>query len=85
MLFCFAGFLYIGPVDGHDLDQLIPIMQRLYMHREKPVLLHVKTRKGAGYQPAMTASDKYHAVPKFDVPTGQKVKSVCFDMPRHNC
>jgi 1-deoxy-D-xylulose-5-phosphate synthase len=74
-LFEELGFLYIGPVDGHDLDQLIPIMQRLYMHREKPVLLHVKTRKGAGYQPAMTASDKYHAVPKFDVPTGQKVKS----------
>lgn len=73
-LFEELGFLYIGPVDGHDLDQLVPILKRLYTHREKPVLLHVKTMKGYGYPPAMAASDKYHAVPKFDVPTGRKVK-----------
>lgn len=73
-LFEELGFLYIGPIDGHDMEVLVPILQRLYTHREKPVLLHVKTKKGYGYQPAMTASDKYHAVPMFDVPTGRKVK-----------
>ena len=74
-LFEELGFFYIGPIDGHDMDVLVPILQRLYQHREKPVLLHVKTKKGYGYAPAMAASDKYHAVPMFDVPTGKKVKS----------
>ena len=75
-LFEELGFYYIGPVDGHDLDNLIPILQNVRDNEmAKPVLLHIKTEKGYGYPPAEAASDKYHGVPKFDVKTGKKQKS----------
>jgi 1-deoxy-D-xylulose-5-phosphate synthase len=72
-LFEELGFYYVGPVDGHDLDNLVPILQDI-RDREgnQPVLLHVKTTKGKGYPPAEAASDKYHGVPKFDVASGKK-------------
>merc|ERR1711871_743078 len=74
-LFEELGFYYIGPVDGHDLDNLVPIMENLRdTPSNKPVLLHLKTEKGYGYQPAMTASDKMHGVAKFDVATGKQFK-----------
>ena len=72
-LFEELGFYYIGPVDGHDMDNLVPILENI-RDREgsQPVLLHIKTDKGKGYPPAEVASDKYHGVPKFDVATGKK-------------
>merc|ERR1719199_1459069 len=74
-LFEELGFYYIGPVDGHDLDNLVPILENLRdTPSNKPVLLHLKTEKGYGYQPAMTASDKMHGVAKFDVATGKQFK-----------
>jgi len=73
-LFEELGFYYIGPVDGHDMDNLVPILENI-RDREgnQPVLLHVKTDKGKGYPPAEAASDKYHGVPKFEVSTGRKL------------
>ncbi|HPD83823.1 MAG TPA: 1-deoxy-D-xylulose-5-phosphate synthase [Alphaproteobacteria bacterium] len=68
------GFYYIGPVDGHDLDALLPILRNIRDHRTGPVLLHVKTQKGKGYLPAETAPDKMHGVAKFDVVTGNQFK-----------
>ncbi|KAG5189991.1 thiamine diphosphate-binding protein [Tribonema minus] len=74
-LFEELGYYYVGPVDGHDLDNLVPILQNIRdMPDDKPVLLHVKTEKGMGYPPAMAASDKYHGVSKFDVATGRQQK-----------
>merc|ERR1719311_638027 len=75
-LFEELGFYYIGPVDGHDMDNLVPILENI-RDREgtQPVLLHIKTDKGKGYPPAEAASDKYHGVPKFDVATGKKATS----------
>eukprot|EP00916_Digyalum_oweni_P014691 GHVL01024077.1.p1 GENE.GHVL01024077.1~~GHVL01024077.1.p1 ORF type:complete len:722 (-),score=109.43 GHVL01024077.1:972-3137(-) len=75
-LFEELGFYYIGPVDGHDLDNLVPILENLRdsTHR-KPVLLHVKTEKGRGYAPALSASDKMHGVVKFDVVSGKQFKA----------
>ena len=75
-LFEELGFYYIGPVDGHDLDNLVPILENI-RDREgtQPVLLHIKTDKGKGYAPAEAASDKYHGVPKFEVSTGRKVST----------
>mmetsp|Transcript_7600 Transcript_7600/g.11388 ORF Transcript_7600/g.11388 Transcript_7600/m.11388 type:complete len:729 (+) Transcript_7600:44-2230(+) len=74
-LFEELGYYYVGPVDGHDLDNLIPILQNIRdMEDNKPVLLHIKTEKGMGYPPAMAASDKYHGVAKFDVTTGKQEK-----------
>jgi 1-deoxy-D-xylulose-5-phosphate synthase len=75
-LFEELGFYYIGPVDGHDLDNLVPILENI-RDREgsQPVLLHVKTDKGKGYPPAEAASDKYHGVPKFDVASCKKYVS----------
>merc|ERR1719235_1900712 len=73
-LFEELGFYYIGPVDGHDLDNLVPILENIRDRGGKqPVLLHIKTDKGKGYPPAEAASDKYHGVPKFDVATGKKL------------
>jgi len=74
-LFEELGFYYVGPVDGHDLDNLIPILEKLRdSDSSKPVLLHLKTVKGYGYPPAMQASDKMHGVAKFDLGTGVQVK-----------
>mmetsp|Transcript_11199 Transcript_11199/g.25109 ORF Transcript_11199/g.25109 Transcript_11199/m.25109 type:complete len:747 (+) Transcript_11199:172-2412(+) len=74
-LFEELGFYYVGPVDGHDLDNLVPILEKLRdSDSNKPVLLHIKTEKGKGYPPAESASDKMHGVAKFDVGTGQQIK-----------
>ena len=74
-LFEELGFYYIGPVDGHDLENLVTILENLRdSPSTKPVLLHVKTEKGYGYPPAEAASDKYHGVAKFDVSTGKQFK-----------
>ncbi|MCQ0040657.1 MULTISPECIES: 1-deoxy-D-xylulose-5-phosphate synthase [Acetobacteraceae] len=74
-LFEELGFYYIGPVDGHDMHQLVPILRNLRDAEDKgPVLLHVITEKGRGYKPAEAAGDKYHAVARFDVETGKQKK-----------
>lgn len=74
-LFEELGFFYVGPIDGHDLDNLVPILEKLRdSPSHKPVLLHVKTDKGKGYPPAEAASDKMHGVGKFDLGTGVQVK-----------
>jgi 1-deoxy-D-xylulose-5-phosphate synthase len=69
------GFYYIGPVDGHDLNALVPILKNAREIKDKPVLVHVVTQKGKGYAPAESAADKLHAVVKFDVVTGQQAKA----------
>ncbi len=71
------GFRYIGPVDGHDLDALVPALEAIRDDRDgaQPVLLHILTNKGHGYGPAENAADKGHAVGKFDVATGVQVKA----------
>ena len=75
-LFEELGFFYVGPVDGHDLENLVPIMEKLRdSPSTKPVLLHIKTNKGEGYPPAEAASDKMHGVGKFDLATGKQYKS----------
>jgi 1-deoxy-D-xylulose-5-phosphate synthase len=75
-LFEELGFYYVGPVDGHDLDNLIPILEKLRdSPNSKPVLLHLKTVKGYGYPPAEAASDRMHGVGKFNLGTGQQYKS----------
>ena len=73
-LFEELGFYYVGPVDGHNLDQLIPVLENIRDNAEGPVLVHVVTKKGKGYAPAEAASDKYHGVAKFDVVTGKQDK-----------
>jgi 1-deoxy-D-xylulose-5-phosphate synthase len=75
-LFEELGFYYVGPVDGHDLDNLVPILEKLRdSPDDKPVLLHLKTTKGYGYPPAEQASDRMHGVAKFNLGTGAQVKS----------
>lgn len=70
------GFYYIGPIDGHDIDQLVPILESLRDNGEnRPYLLHVITQKGKGYAPAENSADKYHGVVKFDVESGAQQKS----------
>jgi 1-deoxy-D-xylulose-5-phosphate synthase len=69
------GFYYVGPIDGHDMDALVPVLQNARKIDDKPVLVHVVTHKGKGYAPAENAADKYHGVVKFDVVTGQQAKS----------
>jgi 1-deoxy-D-xylulose-5-phosphate synthase len=75
-LFEELGFYYVGPVDGHDLDNMIPILEKLRdSPSNKPVMLHLKTTKGYGYPPAEAASDRMHGVAKFNLGTGAQVKS----------
>jgi len=74
-LFEELGFSYIGPVDGHDLDQLLPLLRTVKARATGPVLLHVVTKKGKGYGPAERAADKGHATAKFDVQTGAQAKA----------
>ncbi len=74
-LFEELGFYYVGPVDGHNLDQLIPILENVRDAAEGPCLIHVVTQKGKGYGPAEASADKYHGVQKFDVITGEQAKS----------
>jgi len=83
-LFEELGFYYIGPVDGHDLDNLVPILENIRDRGgSQPVLLHIKTEKGYGYPPAEAASDKYHGVPKFDVSTGRKLSGPSKGVPSY--
>ncbi len=71
------GFYYVGPVDGHDLSHLLPVLKNIKNEQGSgPILLHVVTRKGHGYAPAEAADDKYHGVNSFDVSTGAQKKSV---------
>ena len=73
-LFEELGFFYIGPIDGHNLDHLLPVLKNVRDTREGPVLVHVVTQKGKGYAPAEASDDKYHGVVKFDVSTGKQDK-----------
>jgi 1-deoxy-D-xylulose-5-phosphate synthase len=73
-LFEELGLYYIGPIDGHNIDQLVPILENVRDAAEGPCLIHVVTQKGKGYAPAEASADKYHGVQKFDVITGQQVK-----------
>jgi 1-deoxy-D-xylulose-5-phosphate synthase len=73
-LFEELGFYYVGPIDGHNLDHLLPVLKNVRDTQEGPVLIHVVTQKGKGYAPAEAAADKYHGVNKFDVITGKQSK-----------
>ena len=73
-LFEELGFYYVGPIDGHNLDHLIPVLENVRDSAEGPVLVHVVTHKGKGYAPAENSADKYHGVTKFDVVTGELTK-----------
>lgn len=68
------GFYYVGPVDGHNLDHLLPVLKNVRDTHQGPVLIHAVTRKGKGYAPAEDSADKYHGVAKFDVVTGKQSK-----------
>ena len=70
------GFYHIGPIDGHDLSTLVPVLRNVRDNAKGPVLIHCVTRKGKGYAPAEASSDKYHGVSKFDVITGTQAKSI---------
>jgi 1-deoxy-D-xylulose-5-phosphate synthase len=75
-LFEELGFYYVGPIDGHNLDHLLPVLRNLRdSDSDEPVLLHVVTQKGKGYAPAEAAADKYHGVSKFNVITGEQAKA----------
>ena len=74
-LFEELGFFHIGPIDGHNLEHLIPVLRNVRDHGDGPVLIHVMTQKGKGYAPAEAAADKYHGVSKFDVITGAQAKA----------
>ncbi|MCW3837034.1 1-deoxy-D-xylulose-5-phosphate synthase [Sphingomonas canadensis] len=74
-LFEELGFYYVGPIDGHNLDHLIPVLENVRDAEEGPILVHVVTQKGKGYAPAENSADKYHGVQKFDVITGAQVKA----------
>ena len=69
------GFYYVGPIDGHNLDHLLPVLKNVRDAERGPILVHVVTQKGKGYPPAETSADKYHGVVKFDVATGAQAKS----------
>jgi 1-deoxy-D-xylulose-5-phosphate synthase len=69
------GFYYVGPIDGHNLDHLLPVLKNVRDAEEGPMLVHVVTQKGKGYEPAEKSADKYHGVVKFDVATGQQAKA----------
>ncbi|HEX8302963.1 1-deoxy-D-xylulose-5-phosphate synthase [Sphingomonas sp.] len=74
-LFEELGFYYVGPIDGHNLDHLIPVLENARDSEHGPILVHVVTRKGKGYAPAEASDDKYHGVQKFDVITGTQDKA----------
>ena len=69
------GFYYVGPIDGHNLDHLLPVLRNVRDADEGPILVHVVTQKGKGYAPAESSADKYHGVVKFDVATGAQAKA----------
>jgi 1-deoxy-D-xylulose-5-phosphate synthase len=74
-LFEELGFYYVGPIDGHNLDHLLPVLKNVRGAKEGPILVHVVTQKGKGYPPAENSADKYHGVVKFDVVTGVQAKA----------
>jgi len=74
-LFEELGFYYVGPIDGHDVERLVKILENVRDADEGPMLVHVVTKKGKGYGPAEAASDKYHGVQKFDVVSGEQAKA----------
>ena len=74
-LFEELGFSYVGPIDGHDMNQLLPVLRTVKARATGPILIHVLTKKGKGYAPAETARDKGHATAKFDVVTGAQKKA----------
>jgi 1-deoxy-D-xylulose-5-phosphate synthase len=74
-LFEELGFYYVGPIDGHNLDHLLPFLKNVRDMETGPILVHVVTQKGKGYGPAEASADKYHAVVKFDVATGAQAKA----------
>tara|TARA_B100000497_G_scaffold64933_1_gene73367 strand:+ start:1487 stop:3406 length:1920 start_codon:yes stop_codon:yes gene_type:complete len=75
-LFSELGFYYVGPIDGHDVDNLVQILENVKnSNHQGPVLIHVRTQKGKGYKPAEDSGDKYHGVSKFNVSTGEQIKS----------
>jgi 1-deoxy-D-xylulose-5-phosphate synthase len=74
-LFDELGFFYVGPIDGHNIDHLLPVLENVRDAKNGPFLVHVVTQKGKGYQPAESSADKYHGVVKFDVATGAQQKS----------
>ena len=74
-LFEELGFTYVGPIDGHDMSQILPVLRTVRSRADGPVLIHAVTKKGKGYAPAENASDKYHGVSKFDVVTGAQKKA----------
>ena len=74
-LFEEMGFYYVGPIDGHNLDHLLPILKNVKAAKDGPILVHVVTEKGKGYAPAEKSADKYHGVAKFNVVTGEQAKS----------
>jgi len=77
------GFYYVGPIDGHDMDALVHVLQNARAIDDKPVLVHVVTQKGKGYAPAESAADKHHAVVKFDVVTGLQAKPAQASAPAY--
>ncbi|HKZ96082.1 MAG TPA: 1-deoxy-D-xylulose-5-phosphate synthase [Hyphomicrobiaceae bacterium] len=68
------GFYYVGPIDGHDFNHLLPVLKNVRDAKQGPILVHVVTRKGKGYAPAEASDDKYHGVAKFNIVTGAQVK-----------
>ena len=74
-LFEELGFSYVGPIDGHDMEQLLSVLRTVKLRADGPILIHAITRKGKGYAPAERASDKGHATAKFDVITGKQAKA----------
>ncbi len=74
-LFEELGFYYVGPIDGHNLDHLLPVLRNVRDAETGPILVHVVTQKGKGYAPAEAASDKYHGVVRFDPVTGEQAKA----------
>ncbi|GGF39169.1 1-deoxy-D-xylulose-5-phosphate synthase [Youhaiella tibetensis] len=74
-LFEELGFYYVGPIDGHNLDHLLPVLENVRDAQDGPILVHVVTKKGKGYAPAEDSADKYHGVSKFNVITGAQAKA----------
>jgi 1-deoxy-D-xylulose-5-phosphate synthase len=74
-MFDALGFYYVGPIDGHDMDALVDVLENARDMTNGPVLVHVVTQKGKGYDPAESADDKYHGVSKFNVVTGEQAKA----------
>lgn len=74
-LFEELGFYYVGPIDGHNIEQLLPVLRNVRDAQVGPILVHVVTQKGKGYAPAEASSDRYHGVVKFDVATGKQAKA----------